>query len=205
MLKRTISDLAIMTCPPSMPVSFTDRLVSVNHLEASGFQRWSFQPGMLFAATTVWWPTLTPARPCPHEGLDLATFVDNSGNCRSLTHGAMVPVLADGEVVAIFDDFLGKSILVVHGYQQGGAALHSLYAHCQIAPGVRIGHQCHGGEIIGGIAASPRGPAPAHLHLSILWLSGGMDGGVSWPRINNAPNIRLCDPLAFISVPDHNP
>jgi murein DD-endopeptidase MepM/ murein hydrolase activator NlpD len=196
-----------MTCPPTMPpVSFTDRFVGVNHLEAGGFQRWSFQPGMLFAATTVWWPTPTPARSRPHEGLDLATFVDNSGNCRSLTHGAMVPVLAEGEVVEIFDDFLGKSILVAHhGYRQGGAALHSIYAHCRIEAGVSSGYRCHGGEIIGRIAANSRGPAPAHLHLSTLWLKGRMDGGVSWPRINNAPNIRMCDPLAFIGVSDDNP
>lgn len=183
-----------------MSVSFTTHFVAVNQLAARGFQGWAFLPGMLFAAKRVWWQAPEPAaRPRPHEGVDLATFSDSAGALHYLAAGTKVPVLADGEVVAIFADFLGQSILVAHGRQrQGEAMFYSLYAHLRAEAEITVGHLCHGGEVIGRIAPCSRGRVPPHLHLSTLWLTGTINGVLSWPRLNDMTALQFCDPLELI-------
>jgi len=181
-----------------MRSSFTERLVQVNHLDEQGFQSWSLRPGMQFAAGKTWWGT-EDSRPRPHEGLDLSAFVDSNGGLVSLGPGAMIPVLFAGQVVAIFADFLGQSILVAHELWQGERQFHSIYAHVVAAPGVAAGHQCDKGEIIASIAKSKKSGVPAHLHLSTLWLSGVLSGEMSWPMITRATNIFFCNPLKFVN------
>jgi murein DD-endopeptidase MepM/ murein hydrolase activator NlpD len=156
---------------------------------------------MLFAADNTWWEA-GAARPRPHEGLDLRTFIDTGNRLGYLEPGTKVPVLWGGQVVAIFADFLGHSILVAHDLQQSGARLHSIYAHIDVEPRVAIGQRCGDGEIIGRIAASRKAGIPSHLHLSIVWNFGAMPDGVSWPMINASAAIRLCDPMQCIDIGD---
>ena len=190
-----------MSCPSSRPLSFNTELVRLNRLHELGFQHWSFLPGMLFGAATTWWSaTGTTVRPLPHEGLDLYSFVGEGGLLASLKPGALIPVLARGEVMAIFADFLGHSILVAHDLEQGGARFYSLYGHVTAAPGLGPGHQCQEGEVIARIAVSRRAGVPAHLHLSTLWHSGRLAGELSWPYLNTAAGVHFCDPLECIGV-----
>lgn len=190
-----------MTYHSLMRLSFTERLVQANRLHDQGFRSWSFLPGMLYAATTTWW-VAGEVRPRPHEGLDLLTFINDDGALGALEPGTMIPVLREGEVVAIFADFLGQSVLVGHDRRQGGARFFSIYGHTMVEPGLGVGQRCREGEVIGRIATSPKAHIPAHLHLSTLWLSGPIGGEVSWPMISGSASIRQCDPLEFIDAPD---
>ena len=124
-----------------MPSSFTQHLLQANHLQQQDFQGWLLQPGMLFAANQFWWGAEGP-RPRPHEGLDLCTFGNRRGELNSLGAGALIPTLFAGQVVAIFADFLGQSILVAH-QQQGARRFYSIYAHVIAAPHLSIGVTVH--------------------------------------------------------------
>lgn len=181
-----------------LAASFTGRLIQINHLTAQGFQAWHWQRGMLFAADCNWWGAAA-LRPRPHEGLDLSTFINSQGAVVSLAAGALVPALFGGQVVAIFADFLGQSILVAHQQQQGEGRLHSLYAHVVAEPEVAVGSHWEGGTPLARIAKSVKTGVPAHLHLSTLWLSGALEEGLSWAKITRVPAIDWCDPLQFIN------
>lgn len=189
---------SLLTPPPSpLKSSFTKRLLQVNHLDAQGFQNWALLPGMLFGADRLWWGAGGP-RPRPHEGVDLKDFVDGGGESVTLGEGGMIPALFGGQVVAIFADLLGHSIMVAHPLQQGESRLHSIYAHVEVEPGVALGQQCAAGEIIGRIAKMRNSGVPAHLHLSTFWLSGVLVEALSWSKLGRATNILWCDPLQFI-------
>lgn len=187
---------------PDQPVfessPFTKRLVEVNRLDAQGFCGWRWRSGMLFGDATTWWGEEAP-RPQPHEGLDLCTLVDGDGASALLTAGHLIPALFSGKVVAVFADFLGQSIVVAHRKRQGKGRLHSVYAHVEAEPGVAIGRCCRAGEIIARIAPSSKPGLPAHLHLSVFWLTGALPAAMSWSLMHDSPAIQLCDPMPFIS------
>lgn len=176
--------------------SFTKRLVQLNRLDKQDFQDWHLPSGMLFASTTFWWGTNEP-RPRPHEGLDLKFFLNNHNEVNSLQEGAMIPVLFSGQVVAIFPDFIGQSIMLAHE-QLGTHRFYSIYAHVLAEPTMTIGHHCADGEIIARIAQTKKADIPTHLHLSTLWLSAAHLDEICWQKINSAANIEMCDPLPFI-------
>jgi murein DD-endopeptidase MepM/ murein hydrolase activator NlpD len=177
--------------------SFTERLLQANHLDKRDFHDWSLQPGMLFASDSFWWGA-KEARPNPHEGLDLSTYIDSSCKPVDLGAGTLIPALYAGQVVATFTDFMGQSILISHPQMQGAGQFHSIYAHVSIETTVTIGYHCAEGEIISRIVKSMKSGIPSHLHLSTLWLSGTFLGEINWPTILHATNIQFCDPLNFI-------
>lgn len=186
-----------------MHSTFTARLLQANHLHQQDFHQWALQPGMLYAADSTWWGA-RKTRPRPHEGLDLCTFSDRQGELHSLGAGTLIPALFSGQVVAMFADFLGQSILLTH-HQHGGRRLCSILAHVMAEPHVAIGYPCHEGEIIARIAKSQKAAIPAHLHLSTLWLTGALLDEMSWSKIHSSTDIHLCDPLQFIYTAGHSP
>ena len=62
---------------------FCEYLVGLNNLDEQGFEKWVFQPGMLFHSTHRWWGN-GGRRDHPHEGLDLCLYRDRSGNDHTL-------------------------------------------------------------------------------------------------------------------------
>ena len=178
-------------------VSFYSGLLNLNHL-AKKFAGWLFLPGMRFTDTEAWWKN-TP-RQTPHEGIDLLFFADRAGLRRELPPQALVPPLWDGEVVALFDDFLGSTVVVRHPVMDGqGWRLISLYAH--VRPRAGCGEQVSTGEPLAVVAAETmRGSStpPAHLHLSLGWLAPGWPAAeIRWPTLWANPGFRLIDPLAL--------
>ena len=68
---------------------------------------------MLFNSTDKWWGD-QGKRDKPHEGLDLCLYKDREDKILRLGENAKVPVIYDGIVVGIVDDFLGKSVIIEH-------------------------------------------------------------------------------------------
>ena len=62
---------------------FFTYLVELNRPYLDGWQKWLWEPGMLFQAPETWWGDPKP-RPAPHEGLDLCCFIDDQGNIKNL-------------------------------------------------------------------------------------------------------------------------
>lgn len=170
-------------------------LLRLNAWSAGGFCGWDLRPGMLFGAEKTWWG-IEAARPRPHEGLDLRGFIDGRGQGVCLQEGTRIPPLAAGQLVAIFADFAGQSLLISH-QTVAKRQLYSLYAHVLAEPGVVPGLHLAQGAAIARVAPGRPGGAPAHLHLSTFWLAGGLDGELSWPRLQRLTAIEWCDPLTF--------
>ena len=148
--------------------------------EESGFKSWIFLPGMLFGDRIEWWGDGCRRR-TEHEGLDFATGILPNGEICGIPEGVPARALADGEVAAVLDDFIGKTVVVRHSTisRPNGDIFHTLLSHIQ--PQVRRQDAVAKGRIIGKVVKSAKAGAPAHLHLSGAWI----------PRTLAAHEIRM--------------
>jgi hypothetical protein len=153
-----------------------DRIISdfqewLNKLtEESGFSHWTFTPGMLFGDCIEWWGDRCRRR-TKHEGIDFARgFLSGSG-IRSIPEDVPVRSIADGEVAAILDDFLGKTVVIRHSSiaRPDGDVFHTLLSH--IRPLVARNELVSKGRIIGCVGKLTQARVPAHLHLAGAWFS----------------------------------
>ena len=178
--------------------SFFRTFLNLNHLADEG-SGWLFLPGMRFEDTQAWWKD--GPRHSPHEGIDLLYLADRTGQRRALPEQTLIPPLWDGEVVAVFEDFLGSTVAVRHPVMDGqGWRLISLYAHVHplVGCGVQVSAKEPLAEVARGKVRGSSAP-PDHLHLSLGWLAPGWSPTeLSWPGLWSNPGIRLIDPLPLI-------
>lgn len=137
--------------------------------EESGFQSWYFRSGRLFGACTEWWGDRN-RRYAEHEGIDFAEGRRPNGLVGPIPEGTPVRAVADGEVGAVLDDFLGRTILVRHPHlvNRQGSVLYTQYSH--IVPGGVPGSAVRGGRILGTVGRLTRSKVPAHLHFAAAWV-----------------------------------
>jgi murein DD-endopeptidase MepM/ murein hydrolase activator NlpD len=135
----------------------------------SGFEDWVFRPGMLFGDRIEWWGEGNRRR-TEHEGIDFAEGLLPGAGIRSIPEGTPARAIADGEIIAFLDDFLGKTALVRHSeiVDKNGDIFHTFYSHIQPATG-RLGPIAKG-ELLGKAGKSSSFGAPAHLHLGGAWI-----------------------------------
>jgi murein DD-endopeptidase MepM/ murein hydrolase activator NlpD len=171
--------------------------------EESGFQYWVFDPGMLFGDCVEWWGDCARRR-TEHEGIDFAKgFLPGSGICR-IPDSVPIRSIADGEIAAILDDFIGKTVVVRHPsiVRPNGDVFHTLLSH--IRPlGTETGF-ARKGEILGNIGKLTNTPAPAHLHLTGAWFAKDLvSGEITLDHIHPAfDRVALTD---FNDLMRHNP
>jgi hypothetical protein len=166
------------------------------------FAGWVFLPGMLFYGKNKWWGDESK-RVTPHEGLDFSLYEDREGGLFRLGGGTRVPVMYDGIVAGIVDDFLGKTIIMEHRFPQAPAlALVTVYGHTKPARGLRPGRAFRAGEVMASIApsrASNKAIDP-HLHVSLGQPSGAVAlGSLSWQ--NMAQGLVMFDPIEVVGGP----
>lgn len=178
--------------------------MACNRLDAVGFREWVFHPGMLFGALEMWWGR-GGNRDRPHEGLDVRCYRDAGGRIHGLDGTIRVPVMYEGEIAAIRDDFLGRSVFVRHPIRDGGGRrLHTIYGHTAPDGDVRVGDALGEGEEFATVALTPAGKtsAPAHLHLTVAWVSPSVSGeALDWRTMGDARRVILLDPLRVASFP----
>lgn len=188
--------------PRLKPTEFSDTMVKCNGLDRLGFEQWLFFPGMLFNALEIWWGD-GGDRNRPHEGLDLCFFRDSSGNVRSIGPGTQIPVMYQGEVVAVHSDILGQSVYVYHASLSGeGAHLYTIYGHTRTGKHVRPGKVLDQGDVFATIAdtARKRVRAPAHLHISIARVAESIPPeSLDWNIVSDPDLAVLLDPLEVIA------
>jgi hypothetical protein len=176
---------------------FSEWLIKHNKLDELGFEQWVFQPGMLFNANEKWWVD-NGFRPAPHEGMDFCCFRKQDHTISYLKENVLVPVMYDGEIDRVFDDFLGQSVLVAHDIYSDKARLYSVYAH--VFPGNRamVGDKVKAGDIIASISPGNGNLIPPHLHISVLWVRRPFPERVGWTTITDPEIATLCNPLDFM-------
>lgn len=180
---------------------FHESLIRLNGLDKQGFAAWVFKPGMLFKDIAVWWGD-GGVRRRPHEGLDICFYRDVSGQNYRLTEKAMIPVIYDGKIVRMDDDFLGKSVYVGHGiYDNNGNRLYTVYGHTSPLRDIAEGKELREGEAFATIAdvGVRKTVIPPHLHLSVAWMPETFPcERLNWNMMSDPGIVTLCNPLGFV-------
>jgi len=189
-----------MTFVPST-TKFSEHLVEYNGLDKKGFKEWLFFPGMLFNATDKWWGD-KGVRGKPHEGLDLALYRDKNGKNHGLDGSIKIPVMYEGKVATIINDFIGKTVCVVHDIHDGKEnTLFTIYGHTEPCDDIGKGAMVRGGRIIATITDVYKKKAKMlpHLHISIAWIPKSISlEQLTWQMISDSQLITLLNPIDFI-------
>ena len=179
--------------------SFWPHFLRVNRLDRHC--RWLGRPGMEFKARAAWWGKA--ARPAPHEGIDLLFLVDVLGRRLALPPQALVVPLWEGEVAALLDDFLDRTVVVRHPCtDEQGRTLVSLYAHVEplVGRGVRVRPDFPLARIAPGMQQGGSGPLE-HLHISLAWLVAGYPATeLHWATLWQNQAVELIDPLPVLQA-----
>lgn len=180
-----------------MPTPYSDMLAIANALDTRDFRGWVFDPGMAFQSSNKWWGDLS-RRDFPHEGVDFCFYTDNACRKHRLDAGTRIPAMDDGRIRAVFDDYLGRSLVVGHATGSDECVDYiSIYAHTRPLDHIRPGADVTAGEIIATIADTSRFKAsiPAHLHFTLGVPAAGLrfDTFV-WNDMRNPSLVRLLDP-----------
>jgi hypothetical protein len=187
--------------PP--PSGFNKRLILWNGLIEAGFSAWDFLPGMRFDERIAWWRGESERdRGGRHEGLDFCCYRTGEGRRLGLGAGALVPVIFGGAVVALVDDFLGKSLFVAHECRDSqGRQLHSIYGHLHPRPELAPGSLLEDGAAVGVVADTSGGKnaVPPHLHLTLALIhrEGGPER-LDWSALRDSRRVLLLDPMIIL-------
>jgi len=179
-------------------MQFTQSIVRVNALDESGFKEWFFRPGMLFNSLDKWWGD-HGKRDKPHEGLDICLYKDRQDRILCLDGKTKIPAMVDGVVVRIFNDFLGKSMIVKHDLPtKDSIRFCTIYGHTNPLGGLHVGSIVKKGDIIATLVESieSKHNILPHLHLSLGWTSKYISyDQLDWKTIGSRNTLTLLDPL----------
>lgn len=194
-------DTVDFTRTPSLRnTRFTEFLIQKNALDQNGFNGWVFCPGMLFQSTDKWWGD-QGKRDKPHEGLDVCLYKDRNHRILRLGETAKIPVIYDGTVVGIVEDFLGKSVIIEHLFNDLNNRLCTIYGHTIPKDNLHVGKIVKQGEVIATLADSGRSKTNIfpHLHISLGWTSNAISyDRLNWKTIGALNTLTLLDPLKVI-------
>jgi len=181
---------------------FSEYLVEYNGLNKRGFKEWAFYPGMLFRSHEKWWGN-RGKREWPHEGLDMCVYRDESGTTRTLDVHTKIPVIYEGKIVRIIDDFIGKTLCVTHNIHDGrGNILLSIYGHIEPGDGMSEGAEIREGAMVALIkdVHKKKEKMLPHVHISIAWIPQSLCyDELDWDTISNARFVVLMNPIDFIT------
>lgn len=184
----------------SLPASdFLFALMVSNRLDARVFKHFVFFEGMLFGSPKKWWgkPGL---RPFSHEGLDLCFFETPTHELRRLDETIGVPALYDGQVAHMTDDFLGRTVVFRHDFQEHPPWL-SLYGHLNPDQNLKTGDHVRPGEIFARIAGfkDRKKLLVPHVHISLADPRRLPPANrLEWEFLNTVDRSVFIDPLSVI-------
>ena len=180
--------------------TFSTLFAQYNDFHKYGFKEWVFYPGMLFQHLHTWWSN-GAVRPTPHEGIDICFFRDETGQVRRLGGNTKVPVMYDGEIIHIHDDFLGESVYVKHNINDNrGNVLYTIYGHTVPVKHHDVGGTVCEGDFIATVSATTKNrKVLPHVHITMAWLPESFScKKLNWETISNPHLAILCNPLEFV-------
>jgi murein DD-endopeptidase MepM/ murein hydrolase activator NlpD len=144
--------------------------------EECGFDRWVFRPGMLFGDRIEWWGDRNRRR-TEHEGLDFVEGLQQDRTARSIPESTAICAMADGDVVAVLDDFLGKTVVMRHPAITHGSGdiFYTFLSHIRPVSD-KLGPASKGSPI-GRVGKSANARVPAHFHLTAAWIPQAIHPG----------------------------
>ena len=180
---------------------FTKFFVKANSLDNNGFEEWIFLPGMLFNAVNKWWGDKLK-RDRNHEGLDLCLYRGSKNKIFHLSERTKIPVIYDGVIVKVTDDFLGKSLIIKHTLSDDDKhGFYTIYGHTKPSHDVHVGRTVKEGDIIGTLAESRKKKIDIspHLHISIGWTSKIIPyDDLEWKTMSDSNTMTMMDPIHII-------
>ena len=196
-----IDSVGYTKTPSIRNTRFTELLIQKNALDRGGFKEWVFCPGMLFNSTDKWWGD-QGRRDKPHEGLDVCLYKDQKDTILRLGEKTKVPVIFDGTVVGIIDDFLGKSVIIEHLFSDvENKRLCTIYGHTIPKDHLNVGNIVKKGDVIATLNDTKRSKTNIfpHLHISLGWASKAISyDRLDWETIGATNTVTLLDPLQII-------
>ncbi len=175
--------------------SFTQHLINLNRLS---FNKWIFDPGMLFLSETKWWGD-KGHRGHWHNGLDLRFYEAANGTIRAIEKDTRVPIIYDGAVVTVIKDFLGYSLFAAHEIYDKGSRLFTMYGHVLPSPDVSPGKPLGEGTEIAMLSGSSKEDVPGHLHLSVAFIPKEIPAeAITWELLDEDKTVRFFDPRLII-------
>jgi hypothetical protein len=159
---------ALQSRPPDVIIAgFREWLKTLG--EESRIQSWIFRKGMFFGDHGEWWGSKDRRR-TEHEGLDFAEGMGIDGKTHEIPEGTPVRAIADGEFIALLDDFLAKTVVLRHPAirHENGNILYTFYSH--IIPANELTAAITRGMTIGRMGRSMSPRTPAHLHITGAWI-----------------------------------
>jgi murein DD-endopeptidase MepM/ murein hydrolase activator NlpD len=175
----------LRSCPPDSIIPDFLEWLSLFTME-SGMTHWIFRRGMFFGDRIEWWGNRVRRR-TEHEGLDFAEGAQSEASIRSIREGVPVRAMVDGEIVAILNDFLGRTVVVRHPAITDGTGdvFYTLLSHIQPIV-LQLGSVVKG-QLIGRVAKLTNVSTPVHLHLSGAWIPQAIrPDEISFNHINPA-------------------
>jgi hypothetical protein len=113
-----------------------------------------------------------------------------------------IPVIYDGIVVRIVNDFLSKSVIIEHGLTDGdNNRFCTIYAHINPHKDLYVGRIVKEGDIIATLAdlRNSKVKTLSHLHISLGWASKFISyDKLDWETIEAPNTLTLMDPLYVI-------
>ncbi len=181
---------------------FVLHLIRENKLHAFDFDRFVFFQGMMFGSDKKWWG-VKGIRRFLHEGLDLCFFTNICNEKFRLDETVKVPMLYDGRVEHITNDFLGKTVITRHCFSgHNKLPLLSLYGHLNPDKNLKIGDEIKAGEIfalIAGLENRQKVLLP-HLHISLAKPEMLPPANcLEWEFLNTVDRDVFIDPLKAIT------
>jgi len=174
---------------------FTENFGRVNSL---CFDRWIFDPGMLFLSDRKWWGD-QGLRSRRHNGLDLQRYASDGDAVKDLEHDMKVPMMFDGSVVRRIKDFLGETFFAVHEIFDGDSQLFTIFGHLQPADCFHEGISLSEGDVFATVCGTGNAGVPAHIHLSAALIPREIRvESLTWKIVDNDARIRFIDPLDIV-------
>jgi murein DD-endopeptidase MepM/ murein hydrolase activator NlpD len=108
----------------------------------------------------------------------------------------------DGAVVSVLDDFLGRSVIIEHGFaDRDNRRFCTIYGHTNPYDGIRVGKMVEEGDVIATLADADKSDADiaTHVHISVGWIPASISyDRFDWDAIGSPESMTLLDPLDFI-------
>jgi len=155
---------------------------------------------MLFGSCEKWWTK--GSRITPHEGLDLFLYQNENGDICRFNCSMKVSVAVDGNIIAICDDFLGKSVFISHDIysKDNKNQLITVYAHLVPYPKISPKVAVKKGDIIASLVDTTgrKNGISSHLHMSVMWVAREVClKTLNWNIVCNSNKIILIDPAQY--------
>jgi len=148
-----------------------------------------------------WWGN-RGKRERPHEGLDLCYYRDREDRIFHLDEKTKIPVLYDGVVVRVMDDFIGKSVMVEHHLPESRyPLLCTIYGYTNLPHDLNVGKIVKAGNMIALLARPKKSQKniPPHLHISGVWIFKNISyEALDWETMPTLKTLQWIDPLRLI-------